>query len=989
MSIYLSIYLSLVSSGRTSIGLSGSNDLTLGANPGYLHMAAAILAMQDFTTRNTSIVRNLDQLLANCSLEFAPLVLHEYNSNSAVDRSHIFNSDSQGHLAAQTLFAQERVPSSIAGPFYDAPALDLAAMALAANLPLVTHGSYNVRVLHQSYSPTSGQTFPDFILTSHVALHYLTTHPQMQRSNYIAILYPFNDDGFVRRQVLERVMDSLAPMVLDDDDENDTNDANKELLPRLDYESHSYPTMITIDQRIFESNQKDSSENILWKGTVQSLSRIQQRGFKTIVLTLMDPIQELPRIANAAAFLEMIPTSSSSSNDSKDTDNHHNAGANVVWMLVGPMTGLHLLEGLTHDNVNITNLLYGSTWITGMESMFYERFLRAYRNSTTNNNIATESVYALPRQDPFFLHMSNQGADFVALCNAANPMKPGEEGYFVAPNDFFTKLPEMALGMGFLYDAVMSIGIGACRAQQLQQNTITNTSVSSTITGDEHLQGIRQVQFHGATGPVRYQQGGSFPGARDWNTVPFGIFNLLPQSPLQSNATTTNHSTTTTTTTSTTTAGVRSLDQVPFQLTDIFVPDFEGSWTNPLDVLTNGEWISLQSVIFPDGSTTSPRPLRTIPSTSYLSEGLRIFGFCLFGMVVVSVLLVAIWVFVKRDHRVVRAAQPHFLYMLLFGCVVFSSAILPLSFDERTGWTPEQLGGACMSLPWLISMGHLITFCALFSKLWRVNKVLQFARRVVSIRQVAAPAIILVLLSILILSLWTWLNPLNWMRVPINTFTGESIGQCSGDYMVAYIVPLAVVVFIPTLLTGVMAWKTKDVDDAYAESWWIFMLFLVQIELLIIGVPVISILRNLSTDGRYVGYIIILWAIPMSTMALIMMPKALAYHKAVHGGSSDRNKRGQRSGVHVSGISGSGTMGNPAGKTSAVSNSSGMAEHYHTSRQDDDEVIVEGVSGNDKALIEASDEAPSDALSSPSSKTTGESAASSGQVRWSDQNLNT
>jgi hypothetical protein len=32
------------------------------------------------------------------------------------------------------------------------------------------------------------------------------------------------------------------------------------------------------------------------------------------------------------------------------------------------------------------------------------------------------------------------------------------------------------------------------------------------------------------------------------------------------------------------------------------------------------------------------------------------------------------------------------------------------------------------------------------------------------------------------------------------------------------------------VLTGVMAWKTKDVDNAYAESWWIFVLFLVQLQ---------------------------------------------------------------------------------------------------------------------------------------------------------------
>jgi uncharacterized membrane protein len=48
--------------------------------------------------------------------------------------------------------------------------------------------------------------------------------------------------------------------------------------------------------------------------------------------------------------------------------------------------------------------------------------------------------------------------------------------------------------------------------------------------------------------------------------------------------------------------------------------------------------------------------------------------------------------------------------------------------------------------------------------------------------------------------------------------------------MTYYVVVLGIVMLIPSFLTGVMAWKTKDVDDTYSESSWIFYLIVVQLQ---------------------------------------------------------------------------------------------------------------------------------------------------------------
>jgi hypothetical protein len=76
-----------------------------------------------------------------------------------------------------------------------------------------------------------------------------------------------------------------------------------------------------------------------------------------------------------------------------------------------------------------------------------------------------------------------------------------------------------------MFDAVLAIGIGACRA-------LANSDGNGTaMTGSMHLAGIRSVLFHGASGMIKFGGLPGNPGARAVNTVPFSIANLLPYGP--------------------------------------------------------------------------------------------------------------------------------------------------------------------------------------------------------------------------------------------------------------------------------------------------------------------------------------------------------------------------------------------------------------------------------------------------------------------------
>lgn len=148
---------------------------------------------------------------------------------------------------------------------------------------------------------------------------------------------------------------------------------------------------------------------------------------------------------------------------------------------------------------------------------------------------------------------------------------------------------------------------------------------------------------------------------------------------------------------------------------------------------------------------------------------------------------------------------------------------------------------------------------------------------------------------------------MEWIRKEIDDVTGESIGTCDNDHFIAFIVPLVLLMLIPSLLTFVMSYKTKDVDDVYAESYWIFIMVLVQLEVTLFALPMVAILRNSSSnDAKSIGLTLLIWTFPMSTLVLIIGPKVGAFYRAKWGMSSETQgpKRGERAsgGVRISGL---------------------------------------------------------------------------------------
>ena len=781
------------------------------------HASAALLAVEHFNARNTSVTPQLANYL-DCPVQLSPK---------------IFDTGSYSHLASQSLVThvlEEQVTlsqqptensssSSLAsicaavGTFHDIPAADLSVLAAAMKFPLTVTRAFSMASLEATRAPYTSQIFPEVIGNSFFLAYYLLW---INRTDFVAFLYTVTETGLYRRESVSIVLD----------ENNITHKTFGYNVPGI--------TPAVSPERSIEN----------------SLRAIKKSGYRTIVVAVEDPTQEIPQLAQPAIDLGLT-------------------NGNYLWIWFGDYDPLFDL-----DDPVIREFLQGSIFITPFEGYHLE------------NGFTGES------QDLFRKAWKSQTKSQVDRLNQVLPILEDQPGYFFAEDDYFaTKEPEF--GSGFLYDAVIATGIGACEAFENQ------VSVGEDIEADDFVSGIREVDFTGATGEVSFSclyDGCILPGARNPWSVIWGVLNNYPPG--------TNNDPWT----------LSGLMYVP-QISADFIfkggllygvienPDANISFSKPVsEADLTFRYLDIFPAVYADGSNAPPRLLRDPVEQNFLSDGARLLGFCLLSICGLTAIVAAVWVFMHHDNIIVRGAQPIFLYVLCFGTLVSVSGIATISFDEGHGLSEETLGRLCMATPWLVSTGHIITFGALFSKLWRINRVLQFSRRRVNIIQVAWPSAILFSAALLILGLWTGLDPLVWNRQEINADTGESIGECSfdADSCTAFIVPLLVVVVIPTALVLYMAWKTRDVADTFSESKWIFIMTLVQLEVILFAAPMVPLLREVSTNARYIGYVIIIWTFPMSALLLIIGPKVYIFYR---GDRPQKPVRGELPGqVRVSGL---------------------------------------------------------------------------------------
>ena len=521
--------------------------------------------------------------------------------------------------------------------------------------------------------------------------------------------------------------------------------------------------------------------------------------------------------------------------------------------------------------------------------------------------------------DPFLEAWKRMSASDVQKLNAMlPPTAMGSQGQrFQAPLDYFQTVHPLA-SAAYMYDSVMAIGLGACNAQQLEDHkdeqtlhgsTTHESAVDSAILQppleDEaqssefldgfpepvleyHVQGVLQSDFFGASGRIRFENQSN---SREIQDVTVGLYNVRRNNSLAGpNETIQN-------------------DNLSNVLTLVYHQN-DGGWKK----------YDQQEFVYRDGTTKKPANNRIPVETNYLDRGVRAFGLILFTIAYLLGFgnMAVLWHL--RDDAVIKRSQPFFLQLLCVGCIFLSTAILTLSWDEGAGFTQAQLDVCCAITPWFFFVGQIVSFSALFTRLWRVDKVLQFRRgQTVTILNVIYPLIVLLVLALTILITWSVVDPWLWHVETIREIPYEVYGECQSGHWWAFFAPLMTLIVAAETLSAFFAWKTSDVPEDFRDTNAVFYAICTNLQAWFVGIPILVVLDQSSSNATYFGRVLLTWIFAVCPVIIVIIPKVYcAYDLRRHPERVTKNR------VKVSGLT------SPA--TTTVRQSSGAYDESSQAR---------------------------------------------------------
>lgn len=242
----------------------------------------------------------------------------------------------------------------------------------------------------------------------------------------------------------------------------------------------------------------------------------------------------------------------------------------------------------------------------------------------------------------------------------------------------------------------------------------------------------------------------------------------------------------------------------------------------------------------------------------------------------------AVWTSIYRKVRIIRASQPFFLIIICIGTAIMTLTIIPISVDDEF-YPLSNCHVACMSTPWLFSTGFTIAFSALFSKIWRLNKVHQSTLRRIKIRErdVLTPFAFLFTLNFLILLVWTIFDPLRWVREPVyGSISWDTYGHCASSSHVSTvcIVLLILVALVSLVLATVQSYKARMISDEFSESKYVGIVIICWLQLLVVSLPLLFLVHT-NPMASYFLKTAMIFVTSTSLLLLMFVPKMILKQK--------------------------------------------------------------------------------------------------------------
>jgi len=405
----------------------------------------------------------------------------------------------------------------------------------------------------------------------------------------------------------------------------------------------------------------------------------------------------------------------------------------------------------------------------------------------------------------------------------------------------------------FYYDAAILMGLAACDA--VSKNNDTDTL---HLTGDDFFNSILNYPnvIDGVTGTIKIDP-------KTGSRLPSSTFFTITNYPIE----------------------VERYNEDTGKIMVSFPRVTSGEYID-------GSWKSITPYVYNDGTTNTPKgiPIPTVEQ-NLVHPWVRVVTLMMFVFAILLSVGFAVWAYVFRETRVVKASQPFFLYLICIGCFIMTSSIITFQIDEQVAAMDDDLNGcsvACNAMVWQGYIGFAVVFSSIFTKTRRVNKVMQsskkFSRIKLTVSDTIRPVIILTTLNVIILALMSGFHPLSYTveTVKVDQFEQleETYGHCvwTDPSAIWYIIVLSLLDVGSVIVSIVEAWKARNLATEFAESQYIFKMLVTILVVISLGGPILYITKDNPPAMLFVKSAVV-FVVVCAVLLLMMVPKIMFYYK--------------------------------------------------------------------------------------------------------------
>ena len=272
------------------------------------------------------------------------------------------------------------------------------------------------------------------------------------------------------------------------------------------------------------------------------------------------------------------------------------------------------------------------------------------------------------------------------------------------------------------------------------------------------------------------------------------------------------------------------------------------------------------------------------------------FVISLFVLLSLFGLYCAYWTYTNRKSMIVIYAQPFFLYLVICGCIIGLSSLVPMSLDpgilksditwSSTGIEDKsipEMDSACQSQIWLLAIGFALSFPTLFVKTWRVYKIYsvsqkQLRRVVIKIFDCCIAVGVCLLYMIIICSVWQGIDPLHW-SITITAYDTygnpiESYGVCTSNHAFNFIVPVVVMMLLSLIYGNYLCFQCRTIQTINQETKWISLCMVNLLQVSILAIPLLLLERD-NPIALFIVKSTTILASYGGTLGLIFIPKMM------------------------------------------------------------------------------------------------------------------